>query len=140
MNFADDELVDILQSWLKDCKAHEICQSANLLNISPTRIINVANSQLRLEEPGSLREPYVALSHCWGSSNLPRATKATMELLKDGINWNTLTKTFRDAIMLTRILGLHYIWIDSLRLRTYSLVKATQLWLSRLGISQRYSV
>lgn len=111
---ADDRLVGILQSWLKDCKAHEICQSANVLNISPTRIINVANDQLRLEEPGSLREPYLALSHCWGSSNLPRATKATMELLKNSINWNTLTKTFQDAIMLTRKLGLHYIWIDSL--------------------------
>jgi len=113
-NFANDRLIDILQSWLKDCKAHEICQSSSLPNISPARIINVANDQLRLEEPGILQEPYVALSHRWGSSNLPRGTKATMELLKNSINWNTLTQTFQDAIMLTRKLGFHYIWIDSL--------------------------
>src|ERR1700733_13859768 len=113
-NFADDRLIGILQSWLKDCKAHEICQSSNIPNISPTRIINVANGQLRLEEPEILQEPYVALSHCWGSSNLPKGTKATMKLLKIGIDWNTLTQTFRDAIMLTRKLGFHYIWIDSL--------------------------
>ncbi|KAH9207793.1 heterokaryon incompatibility, partial [Leptodontidium sp. 2 PMI_412] len=57
---------------------------------------------------------YVALSHCWGGSILPRATKATIQLLKSTIDWGSLTKTFQDAITLTRKLGFHYIWIDSL--------------------------
>jgi hypothetical protein len=34
--------------------------------------------------------------------------------LRDIINWDTLTKTFQHAIMLTRKLGLDYVWIDSL--------------------------
>ncbi|KAL5317895.1 hypothetical protein ACEPPN_014995 [Leptodophora sp. 'Broadleaf-Isolate-01'] len=113
-NFADDRLVDILQSWLKDCRAHTMCQSTNAQSISPARIINVTNDQVRIEEPGSLQEPYVALSHCWGGSILPRATKATIQLLKSTIDWGSLTKTFQDAITLTRKLGFHYIWIDSL--------------------------
>jgi hypothetical protein len=33
---------------------------------------------------------------------------------QDGIPWSTLSKTFREASILTRELGIGYIWIDSL--------------------------
>lgn len=43
-----------------------------------------------------------------------RTTKATIEQMKRGIPWASLSKTFQDAIILTRKLGVQYIWIDSL--------------------------
>jgi hypothetical protein len=44
---------------------------------------------------------------------VPQTTKATIDLLRVSIDWDSLTKTFQDAILLTRILGMDYIWIDS---------------------------
>jgi hypothetical protein len=39
---------------------------------------------------------------------------STLEARKSGIARNTLSRTFQDAIEITRRLGLHYLWIDSL--------------------------
>lgn len=62
---------------------------------------------------------YVALSHPWLSH--PWASHAKFELLRcnssdmaRSIDWNELPVTYRDAITLTRRLGIRYIWIDSL--------------------------
>jgi hypothetical protein len=108
-------LVDILRVWLSDCKAHETCQNATPLDVWPTRVINISNDQIHLEQPQErLQEPYIALSHCWGTSNLPKTTKDSVTQLKNKIDWKALTKTFQDAITLTRRLGFRYIWIDSL--------------------------
>lgn len=57
---------------------------------------------------------YTALSHCWGKMQIIRTTKATIGQMKQGIPWASLSKTFQDAITLTRQLGVQYIWIDSL--------------------------
>ncbi|KAI1812232.1 heterokaryon incompatibility protein-domain-containing protein [Poronia punctata] len=57
---------------------------------------------------------YVALSHCWGSGRVVRTTKETFAEFTRGIDVAGLNKTFRDAIMVTRRLGLRYLWIDSL--------------------------
>ncbi|KAK4644525.1 hypothetical protein QC761_0053600 [Podospora bellae-mahoneyi] len=62
--------------------------------------------------------PYVALSYVWGSVPNFRITKANRKELqyRDSINkaWNLIPETIRDAITLTRKLGLRYLWVDSL--------------------------
>jgi hypothetical protein len=91
----------------------------------------------------SINWEYVALSHCWGQAQLYRihnddtridleswmedqknlaeikrkpltTTSETLEQRLQQIPMSTLPRTFRDAITLTRGLGLRYIWIDSL--------------------------
>ena len=62
---------------------------------------------------------YVTLSHCWGPSGLEMKLTAPVEKsLKERIPWDSLPKTFRDAILITRALqnafGVKYIWIDAL--------------------------
>lgn len=62
---------------------------------------------------------YVTLSHCWGPSGLEMKLTAPVEKsLKERIPWDSLPKTFRDAILITRTLqnafGIKYIWIDAL--------------------------
>ncbi|KAH8896330.1 HET-domain-containing protein, partial [Thozetella sp. PMI_491] len=57
---------------------------------------------------------YIALSHCWGKST-PLVT--TTESLADhmrGMPLKDMPKTFREAITITRELGLEFLWIDSL--------------------------
>jgi hypothetical protein len=58
---------------------------------------------------------YTVLSHCWGKN--PQhimLTKSTVEMLKTGIALSSLPKTFQDAIAITRIFDIQYVWIDSL--------------------------
>lgn len=77
---------------------------------------------VRLVEPRAGEEgAYIALSHCWGNSQpcvTAHATledeNSTLEHRKRGIPWSTLPKTFQDAITLTSLLGISFIWIDSL--------------------------
>ncbi|KAF2496648.1 HET-domain-containing protein, partial [Lophium mytilinum] len=57
---------------------------------------------------------YIALSHCWGTSQHVTTNRETYEDRTVGIPWSSLPKTFQDAIAITRALGIQYIWIDSL--------------------------
>ena len=91
-------------------------------NWIPTRLINVdrsATSQdcfLQLANEIS-RAPYMTLSHCWGRRDgprPPRLTNANIQSMKLRIPMEDLPSTFKDAIQLTRSLGVSYLWIDSL--------------------------
>ena len=54
------------------------------------------------------------LSHCWGSSTFLTLTSTTLQLLTKAIPISELRQTFQDAIVATRLLGVEFIWIDSL--------------------------
>ncbi|KDN67572.1 putative heterokaryon incompatibility protein [Colletotrichum sublineola] len=64
--------------------------------------------------PGSR---YVALSHCWGQLQEHERFclyQKNHSQLEARIDFDRLPKTFRDAITVTRGLGIEYIWIDTL--------------------------
>ena len=61
--------------------------------------------------------PYATLSHCWGPIEERKPLQLTLA------NWSTLTKripiaslprTFQDAILVVKNIGVRYLWIDSL--------------------------
>lgn len=57
----------------------------------------------------------MALSHCWGpGQRVPKTLKSTLEDHRKQISVTSLTKTFKDAIQITRRLNIRYLWIDSL--------------------------
>jgi hypothetical protein len=58
---------------------------------------------------------YVALSHCWGEI-VPECvtTKATLEDRKKCIVYDSMPRTFQDAVKFTRSLRVRYLWIDSI--------------------------
>jgi hypothetical protein len=56
----------------------------------------------------------VYLSHCWGDVQPLKTTRETIASHQNSITWTDLPKTFQDAIIFTRCLGLKYLWIDSL--------------------------
>lgn len=64
----------------------------------------------------NIKEKYIALSHCWGEGRpLPlTTTTSTLEERKRKINFEELPASFKNAVMVTRSLGLRYLWIDSL--------------------------
>lgn len=71
--------------------------------------------KVRLVEPEPFTESrYACLSHCWGQTQILRTVSDNIGSLKDEIPWNSLSKTFQDAIEFSRTIGIEYIWIDSL--------------------------
>jgi hypothetical protein len=107
------EAILALKSWIETClTSHPACTAAQ--RTLPTRVLDVSSNDpsfyVSLEE----NEPYAALSHCWGKSPLIQTHQNTLHDRICGIPWNSLSRTFQDAIVTTRELELRYIWIDSL--------------------------
>ena len=109
-------------------KTHKKCLNTvagDLINesIAPTlphRIIEVApddaSIELRTVETNGRCGQHATLSHCWGARDQwpLRTTKANLPDHLKGIPHRLLPKTFQDAVVVTRALGLRYLWIDSL--------------------------
>ena len=57
---------------------------------------------------------YVTLGHCWGKARLIQLTRATLPKFQSAIAIANMLKTFQDAIISAKRLGVPYIWIDSL--------------------------
>ncbi|KAL9117158.1 MAG: hypothetical protein Q9187_006309 [Circinaria calcarea] len=58
--------------------------------------------------------PYVSLSHRWGSTSIAMTTQDTLAMFMNGVEVSGLPQTFQDAIIITKKLGIQYLWIDSL--------------------------
>ncbi|KAF2742809.1 HET-domain-containing protein [Sporormia fimetaria CBS 119925] len=108
-----------LRSWLHRCihehghrKSEDMALPSRLLDVSYEP--NSTHSQVRLIENTESDVIYTALSHCWGSTQRLKATSATLDSMKRGISFESLPKTFIDAVIVTRHLGVKYLWIDSL--------------------------
>jgi hypothetical protein len=67
-----------------------------------------------LEQMSDVIAPYVALSHCWGPNLAFVTTNKNLTERKGGIKLEQMPQTFRDAILVTRLMGIRYLWIDSL--------------------------
>lgn len=87
----------------------------------PTRVIDVladTEDKVQLIETNrNMKGRYMAVSHCWG--NIPqseqfRLMNDNIEALKENIDYAAMPQTFRDAVDLSRRLGVRYIWIDSI--------------------------
>jgi Heterokaryon incompatibility protein (HET) len=112
-----------MKRWIDDCATtHGICNRAykQLGRHLPTRVIDVGvydNDPIRLCISGGKMDHYIALSHCWGpknDTNILRTIQATYVEYQKRIPLDKLPKTFKDAVTITRLLGIRYLWIDSL--------------------------
>jgi hypothetical protein len=56
---------------------------------------------------------YIALSHCWGGMAPTTTTTKNLDQHLDSIP-QPLPKTFMDAVIVTRLLGITNLWVDSL--------------------------
>ncbi|CZR69822.1 uncharacterized protein PAC_19722 [Phialocephala subalpina] len=57
---------------------------------------------------------YTTLSYCWGKSQNFITTLDNLKSMKEIIPWDKLPLTIQDAILITRGLGMRYIWVDAL--------------------------
>jgi len=88
----------------------------------PTRLLDLVDigsddglvRLIQTTEVATLSGPYCTLSHCWGKVHIIQLRQETNNALRSGISMEQLPKTFREAILATKQLGVRYIWIDSL--------------------------
>lgn len=104
--------------WVDKCNAeHPDCTTSP--PSLPARVIDVGDEssgycvklcEMNCGESGN----YITLSHCWGTVTQFTTTKASIRAHTNKIMYDELPKSFRDAIAITRLLGVRYIWIDSI--------------------------
>lgn len=84
----------------------------------PKRVIDVGgfdhHRDPRVYESEAESGHWATLSHCWGKTVTIKLTLATYKERIQGISMAVLPENFRDAIIVTRVLGIRYLWIDSL--------------------------
>jgi hypothetical protein len=125
-----DTYFKILRLWLEDCDTgHRHCRG-HVSTRLPTRLIDVGTDSapaLRLVETrqntGKV-DKYIALSHPWGDPKVhpPFCTWRTdtlgdgntVEAFKHKILLHLMPATYRDAVAVTRALGVRHLWIDSI--------------------------
>jgi hypothetical protein len=118
---SSDSALRWAQGWLDHCiRSHEKCNK-DQESVLPTRVIDVTpineNGDVKLVDQAHLLPAalYVALSHCWGKHPIQCwTTRRTLESRRERIPFALLTKTFQDAVVFTRRLGVRYLWIDAM--------------------------
>lgn len=122
----DNQLSPVSSEWAqrriaKCVHSHQSCQSQGDSSFLPTRLISLQQDGgglgLRLEHQDSVPpgSRYIALSYCWGNYRpICMTTAETLEQNMKSIPWDTLPRTFQDAVKFSLSLGIEYLWIDSI--------------------------
>ncbi|KAI1420262.1 heterokaryon incompatibility protein-domain-containing protein [Xylaria sp. FL1777] len=102
-----------LRNWIKFCNENHNCCSSDD-PVLPTRVVDVTDNHVRVYEAQGRPGRYTTLSHRWGTSETFKLTRLNMALMTNSIPWESIPKLYQESIELTRLLGIEYIWIDSL--------------------------
>ena len=106
----------LAKTWLDECiNKHPECQLQQpSYRTMPTRVLDASLERIRLLETHEMCGDYAILSHCWGPKPIIATNLQDIAIRCQNIDFSALSKTFQDAVTVTRSLGLKYIWIDSL--------------------------
>lgn len=110
----------MVKGWINGCAENHgnACQvnarwaPTRLLALDSLRLVETANAGL--EDDG---HQYAALSYARGNTSPDMAVQSSLENLEErrqGINLAELPRTFREAVVVCRALGVRYLWIDAL--------------------------
>ncbi|KAH6887075.1 heterokaryon incompatibility protein-domain-containing protein [Thelonectria olida] len=117
----------LIRSWIQGClHNHESCKESmagNFVNDEdgpqlPTRVLDICGADtgiISLVESKGLKAKFCALSYCWGNGqDNVLTTRENIKRRLAGIELQSLPQTFKDAIKVTREVGIRYLWVDSL--------------------------
>jgi hypothetical protein len=105
------------KAWLQVCDGYHK-HVASYIGRLPTRVLDVGSGddensiRLRITD-GKAWGLYIALSHRW-KHDTPTSTTANLDDRCRGIDLRDLPQTYREAVHITRKLGVRFLWIDSL--------------------------
>jgi hypothetical protein len=113
----------MVRDWLATCHTqHEACRTNyQPTDIRPTFVLDVSpplsaeeSDRIKLHRLTDQEITYAALSYCWGGPQINATTNSRLTLYMKSIQMLWLPQTIQDAIIVTRKLGLQYLWVDSL--------------------------
>lgn len=118
------ETIAAIERWRITCQTgldsgHRVC-SLTEEPFAPKRLIRLqpteSGIELRLVDNDllALRPKWAALSYRWGVPQPDKLIGDNLEAYRTSIPWTCLPKTLQDAVTTAHLLGVHYIWIDSL--------------------------
>ncbi|KAI9736160.1 MAG: hypothetical protein M1834_001045 [Cirrosporium novae-zelandiae] len=110
---------EVIRYWIQKCNnLHHDCPKENDLTHLPTRVIDVGSTNSKqspfLYVSCSIKARYITLSHRWGLGKTFRTINAKVAEYQNELPVHEMSQVFRDAIELTRDLGIQYLWIDSI--------------------------
>jgi Heterokaryon incompatibility protein (HET) len=122
------ENFDLIRTWLSKCEQHPRCHKPlvsdatdtylpkRLIYIPPDDSVDSIKLVLGVDIDVKQDHRYLALSHCWGSdpNKIPKTDASNLDNHLQCIPPEKLSKTFQDAIVLAKELGIRFLWIDSL--------------------------
>ncbi|OWY46862.1 HET-like protein [Alternaria alternata] len=104
---------------LQQCTdSHESC-GQRIIPKLPSRVLDIrpergGRASVKLLHVQGKDAQYACLSHRWSKPAVLETRRSNLASHENGIEWGTIPKTFKDAILVVLDLGLRYIWIDSL--------------------------
>ena len=114
------ECFEVARRWIDECcSSHASCERQRVFPL-PKRVIDVGppdgSRDPFLWETGGEEGVWIALSYQWGDrrKNNVLTTVSSLEDRMNGMPFHDLPATFRDAVAVTRGLGVQYLWIDSI--------------------------
>ncbi len=107
--------LDLARKWIHDCfNNHPSCQKP-APGFMPTRVLDISSpNQVVFIRDHVTPAPYAVLSYCWGGSQRITLTTSRVWSGDRAIPEKTLPATLLDAVLVSREMGLRYLWIDSL--------------------------
>ncbi|RSM10849.1 hypothetical protein CEP52_003305 [Fusarium oligoseptatum] len=115
-----EDSINLIRGWLRACSSsHMQCvRRASDTTWLPSRVLDLGlpdekTVKIVTRDKVAPGNRYVTLSHRW-TPFIPKLTSRNLEAWSRQLPTSTLTKTFRDFIAVSRLLGFRYAWIDSL--------------------------
>ncbi|KAH7051372.1 heterokaryon incompatibility protein-domain-containing protein, partial [Macrophomina phaseolina] len=139
----DNEAVYLAAHWISQCfishpkcpKAIEVPLPKRLIDVGPSNSApslrlwkNPCYSTARDKYDAPLTGTYLALSYCWGLSPFTVLSPQNQEMMEQEIEMSLLPKTIQDAIRITRLLHVRFLWVDSLCILQGSSSEAQEDW------------
>lgn len=121
-NTESEASFDTARGWLQNCvNTHDCSMPISLKDQEHTpaaRLLDLhafpePDLDVRLVDNNDETQKYATLSYCWGQSRAYTTTTRSFRLRQARIDYRSLPKTFRDAILITRKLNIRYLWIDA---------------------------
>lgn len=109
-----------VNSWIHTCVSeHKECVPLTSGRFLPTRLLDLKGPAISLIDSKGLipsNAEYVALSYCWGTTmpETGKTTKETESERRKEIMLHLLPRTLREAVYVTRLLKIPYLWVDAL--------------------------
>ncbi|KAK2612607.1 hypothetical protein QQS21_001379 [Conoideocrella luteorostrata] len=108
------------RAWLHNCIAnHKSCGPRQPETWLPTRILDVGSVddptvRLVLSSSLDMDTQYAALSHRWGADKSFVLNSANITVFQQALPISEISATIRNSIVVTRAIGLRYLWADSM--------------------------